>query len=293
MSLLSPSLEAFWNVARTRTVQDASKKLGLTQTGVTQRIRSLEKHLRVTLFVRSRTGMNLTREGEILLRLIESYVELEGVALAQIKNTARTNNIEIGISGPSSIMRSRVIPTLLSKDFKKNWPWLRFKFDLCDNDEVILRKMKSGEKTFGIVDSSLRVNEMKSLPLSPEIYFLACSRETKKTFQRWERKKSLLDLCFLENERLLSIEAEVLEKHCLQKSHFHEVCTLSDSLSRIEQISNNSNLGIISTDQLKNLKASHSIVALDPKISFAKKWKLLWYPREFMPDYMQALIKTL
>ena len=52
MSLLSPPLEAFWAVVRKGTVQDASYILGITQTGVTQRIRSLEKQLKTTLFTR-------------------------------------------------------------------------------------------------------------------------------------------------------------------------------------------------------------------------------------------------
>ena len=67
MSLLSPTLEAFWAVVRKGTVQDASHILGITQTGVTQRIRSLEKQLKTTLFTRSRKGMKLTAEGEALL----------------------------------------------------------------------------------------------------------------------------------------------------------------------------------------------------------------------------------
>ncbi|MBY0451706.1 MAG: LysR family transcriptional regulator, partial [Bdellovibrionaceae bacterium] len=60
MSLLSPPLEAFWAITRKGTVQDASKILGITQTGVTQRIRALEKQLKTTLFTRSRKGMKLT-----------------------------------------------------------------------------------------------------------------------------------------------------------------------------------------------------------------------------------------
>jgi DNA-binding transcriptional LysR family regulator len=38
----------------------AAKKLGITQTGATQRIKALEHSLGVTLFTRSRSGMRLT-----------------------------------------------------------------------------------------------------------------------------------------------------------------------------------------------------------------------------------------
>ncbi|HTL13188.1 MAG TPA: LysR family transcriptional regulator, partial [Bdellovibrionota bacterium] len=68
MSLLSPQLQAFSAIVRTGTVHGAARQLGLTQTGVTQRIRALENTLSATLFVRSRKGMSPTSEGEALWR---------------------------------------------------------------------------------------------------------------------------------------------------------------------------------------------------------------------------------
>ena len=72
MSLLSPPLEAFVAIVRSKTVISAAKDLGLTQTGVTQRIRVLETQLRTTLFIRSRSGMRLT-EGVFSAKLREIF----------------------------------------------------------------------------------------------------------------------------------------------------------------------------------------------------------------------------
>ena len=63
MSLLSQNLQAFAAIVKQGTVMGAAKELRLTQTGVTQRIRSLEQQLATTLFIRSRKGMKLTSEG--------------------------------------------------------------------------------------------------------------------------------------------------------------------------------------------------------------------------------------
>ena len=68
MSLLSPRLIAFLAVAQCKTVHRAADKIHITQTAVTQRIRALEHSLKTTLFIRTRKGMNLTPEGEVLLR---------------------------------------------------------------------------------------------------------------------------------------------------------------------------------------------------------------------------------
>ena len=113
MSLLSPSLEAFWAVYQSGTVQEASRKIGITQTGVTQRIRSLEKQIKASLFIRSRKGMRLTAEGEALRQYVKQCIDIEGMTLSKIQKAARDSIIEVGISGPSSILRSRVIPNLI------------------------------------------------------------------------------------------------------------------------------------------------------------------------------------
>ena len=67
MSLLHPQLLAFMAIVERKTVLASAKDLGLTQTGVTQRIKALEAHLNATLFTRSRKGMMLTEEGQSLL----------------------------------------------------------------------------------------------------------------------------------------------------------------------------------------------------------------------------------
>ena len=78
MRLLSHNLQAFIAVVEQSTVHGAAKQVNLTQTGVTQRIRALESDLQTTLFLRSRKGMKLTREGEALLRYCRGAVDLEG-----------------------------------------------------------------------------------------------------------------------------------------------------------------------------------------------------------------------
>lgn len=95
MSLLSPQLEAFQAVAENKTVHGAAKTLGLTQTGVTQRIRTLEGSLGTTLFVRSRRGMLMTNEGEALLRYCLASRDLEGPVLAQIQHAGKKSTIDI------------------------------------------------------------------------------------------------------------------------------------------------------------------------------------------------------
>lgn len=74
----NPNLAAFKQVAQTGSVHAAAKDLGLTQTAVTKRIKSLEETLGLTLFLRSRRGMQLTADGLALLQHARAVDELEG-----------------------------------------------------------------------------------------------------------------------------------------------------------------------------------------------------------------------
>src|ERR1700690_1249493 len=114
MILLDSRLQAFMAIVFNHTVHGAAKDLGLTQTGVTQRIRALESQLGTTLFTRSRRGMMLTQEGEALNRYCLAAGDLEGLALNQMLGAGTSSPIRVNISGPTSIMTSRVVPSCLS-----------------------------------------------------------------------------------------------------------------------------------------------------------------------------------
>ena len=109
MSLLSPQLEAFMAVVKHKTVHAAASQINLTQTAVTQRIKTLESMLHATLFLRSRRGMQITPEGEALLRYCQAAKELEGEALARIQGDDLALEVSLSISAPTSIMRSRIL----------------------------------------------------------------------------------------------------------------------------------------------------------------------------------------
>src|SRR6185295_10035385 len=126
MSLLSPQLLAFMAVAKHKSVHSAANAIHITQTAVTQRLHLLEKKLSTTLFIRTRRGMVLTPEGEALLRYCHAVGELEGEALAKITDAGIENDIRICITGPSSIMRARIITQCFA--IMKKFPHLLIQF---------------------------------------------------------------------------------------------------------------------------------------------------------------------
>ena len=65
--MLLSQIEAFVEVARTRTVSGAADTLFITQPALTARLQRLEEELDTRLFVRTPRGMKLTESGEVFL----------------------------------------------------------------------------------------------------------------------------------------------------------------------------------------------------------------------------------
>src|SRR5215467_3113996 len=97
MMIARSQLPTFMAVADLLNLSAAAKKLGITQTGATQRIKALEQSLGVALFTRSRSGMRLTEEGRLLLRYCNEVSHMEGQFLSGMKSVAPTREVEMCI----------------------------------------------------------------------------------------------------------------------------------------------------------------------------------------------------
>ena len=68
--------KVFYYVASSLSFSEASKQLYISQSAVSQSIKALEKKLDQVLFIRSTKKVQLTPEGEILLRHVEPAMNL-------------------------------------------------------------------------------------------------------------------------------------------------------------------------------------------------------------------------
>src|SRR6188474_2737621 len=97
MMIAHAQLPTFMSVAELLNLSAAAKKLGITQTGATQRIKPLEQSLGTTLFTRSRSGMRLTEEGRLLLRYCTEVSNLEGQFFAGVGAAGQAREVELCI----------------------------------------------------------------------------------------------------------------------------------------------------------------------------------------------------
>ena len=89
--------KVFYYVASTLSFSEASKQLFISQSAVSQSIKTLERKLDQVLFIRSTKKVQLTPEGEILLRHVEPAMNLIKRGEAQLLDSASTGGqIRIG-----------------------------------------------------------------------------------------------------------------------------------------------------------------------------------------------------
>ena len=110
--------KVFYHVASTLSFSEASKKLFISQSAVSQAIKALEKKLDQTLFIRSTKRVQLTPEGEILLRHVEPAMNLIKRGESQLVDSVSSGG-QIRIGASDTICRYFLVPYLerLHKDF--------------------------------------------------------------------------------------------------------------------------------------------------------------------------------
>ena len=117
--------KVFYYVAISLSFSEASRKLFISQSAVSQSIKVLEKKLYQPLFIRSTKKVQLTPEGEILLRHIEPAMNLIKRGEMQIMETGSLGGGQLRIGASDTICRYFLVPYL--SRFHKEYPNIHIK----------------------------------------------------------------------------------------------------------------------------------------------------------------------
>ncbi|MEB4614718.1 LysR family transcriptional regulator, partial [Leucobacter sp. M11] len=153
---LAPLLEAFVATATEGTVTRAAEAIGVPQSTLSRRLRALEEHLGIALFLPEGRGLRLTARGQDFLSGVRGPLRaLEGAVQAAAQDAdAESGIVRFGFPltlGPVSV------PALLA-DFHRRAPGIRLAL-VQAHGEALTRMLADGELDLAIV-----IPEPRELP---------------------------------------------------------------------------------------------------------------------------------
>lgn len=141
--------KVFYHVANTLSFSEASKQLFISQSAVSQSIKVLEKKLNQPLFIRSTKRVQLTPEGEILLKHIEPAMNLIKQGENQLLEANTLNGGQLRIGASDTICRYYLVPYL--KEFHRKYPNVHIK--VTNQTSIACAKLlDSGQVDFSITN---------------------------------------------------------------------------------------------------------------------------------------------
>lgn len=152
-------------VSRNQSISQAAEELYMTQSAVSQAILKLEKELKTTLFYRTRKGVTLTDEGQVLFEYVQSALGILHAGehkLSEFKHLS-TGQLRIGVG--DTISKYFLLPYL--ETFHLKYPGVRLKV-LNGTTTEILDFIKSGVADIGVCnlpieDEQLQVRECQQV----------------------------------------------------------------------------------------------------------------------------------
>jgi DNA-binding transcriptional LysR family regulator len=134
-AIMKTSLAIFCKVVRTKSFTRAAEELYITQSAVSQHIRSLEKNYGIKLFVRSKSGAFLTPEGRILYEYAQQILTLYAKAAQDLSKKSGFMKGQLSI-GASYTVGEYILPPIVGK-FKNRFPLVKISFCVGGNHFVI------------------------------------------------------------------------------------------------------------------------------------------------------------
>lgn len=138
----------FYTVAIAGNISKAAKELYISQPAISKSITKLEQSLDTTLFLRNSRGVQLTEEGQILFKYLDSAFSTITTAEEQIK---RIKELEIGhiTIGVSTTLCKYVLLPYLQK-FIEKCPHIRITIE-CQSTNKTLQLLEENKIDIGLI----------------------------------------------------------------------------------------------------------------------------------------------
>lgn len=168
------NLRVFVSVFRNRCMTTAANELHLTQSGVSQHIKSLEESLEVSLFDRINRKIIPTSEGEKLYQFANPALFAIQEGLVDLVKSPQSYAGLVRIGMPVEFGINRVIPILaeIGRELKD----IEFSLNL-DFAATMNKQLLDGQLDFAFVDDYAMDRRIRTEKITEEVFLMCCSQK--------------------------------------------------------------------------------------------------------------------
>lgn len=178
-------LKTFYIVAKYKNITKASNELLVSQSTVSKSIKNIEEQLDCQLFTRSKKGVELTKEGEILYNSAEKVLNILNTDLKKITKT-KAINILVG-----KVLADKVLVPYINL-FQKKYPNIKINLS-CTDIKGVKSKLKNDEVDIAIgyyIEDLEETYEQRKI--SQELHpIFVCNKDYKELINKTIKVKEL------------------------------------------------------------------------------------------------------
>ncbi|MBQ3554465.1 MAG: LysR family transcriptional regulator [Clostridia bacterium] len=202
----------FYEAARHSSFSTAARHLYISQSAISQCIHQLEKDLNAQLFIRSRRGISLTKEGELLFQKVESAIGAIEQGETILKRLHHLESGSLTIAAADAITTHYLLPFL--EQFHANYPGIRLEMANSYSYHM-LQMVKEGKAELAFVNLPLADEELIIEPcLEIHDIFVCGPEHPRKNRYRWDEiAEEPLILLETNSASRRFLDAEFLKKH--------------------------------------------------------------------------------
>ena len=174
-------LEYFREIATTGSINEAARRLNMSQPPLSYQMKQLEAELNVTLFERTRTGVTLTEAGKLLYERAENLLNFVSSTRQEVAEAGKKRVLRIGMT-PTTV--GTMMPFI--SEFARKNPDVNF--EVHDGITYTLYDyLQEGIIDISVVRTPLRLDDVESAVLHSEPMIAVSNPEMPS-----ERRKSLI-----------------------------------------------------------------------------------------------------
>ena len=258
-------IRSFNAVTKHRSFTKAAKILNVSQSAISEQVKSVESRFKIKLFIRNGSGISLTDYGKKLYDITKDIDDIHEQALNLLKSSNRltSGTLNIGTVAPIHLM------PILSK-FSKKYPKINCNI-VFGNSVQIKEKLLRKEIDIGILADINDQSQLYSKPLVRDKLLLFASIKNTIAKTKSISFKDIVNETFIVREKGSQTRA-LVERELLHLGIKKKLYTIGSREGIFEAVKNNMGVGFVYSTEKIDL----------PKVNFVKLTNTNFYATEYV-----------